>query len=77
MASNIRQTLEGGGAPPDFPLSLRLLGWNCDADCKYRCAHTMQAMRAAEGLKPAKYFGKWSFARVWGRGLHSSTFELN
>ena len=55
-----------GGAAPDFDLGMKLTGWTCQTDCKYRCMHTLQAIRGSEGLPPAKYYGKWSFTRVFG-----------
>ena len=57
---------KNGTAPREFPLTLRLARWNCESDCKYRCMQTLQTVRIGEGLRAAKYFGKWSFRRVWG-----------
>ena len=55
-----------GTSPRDFPLPLRFFRWNCESDCKYRCMQTLQTVRLSEGLKQAKYYGKWSFRRVLG-----------
>ena len=55
-----------GGAAPDFDLGMKLTGWTCQTDCKYRCMHTLQTIRRSEGLPPAKFYGKWSFTRVFG-----------
>ena len=55
-----------GSHPPEFDFGMRLTGWTCQTDCQYRCMHTLQAIRKGEGLQPAKYYGKWSFTRVYG-----------
>lgn len=55
-----------GEFPPEFTLAMRLTGWDCASDCKYRCMRTIVRVRAAEGLNTAKYYGKWSFERVLG-----------
>ena len=55
-----------GAPPPEFPLAMRLTGWDCAADCRYRCMRTLEDVRATLGLNAAKYFGKWSFDRVAG-----------
>ena len=55
-----------GEFPPEFTLAMRLTGWDCASDCKYRCMRTVVRVRAAEGLNTAKYYGKWSFERVLG-----------
>lgn len=55
-----------GEFPPEFTLAMRLTGWDCASDCKYRCMRTVVRVRAVEGLNAAKYFGKWSFERVLG-----------
>lgn len=57
-------TLKPGQYPPEFTLPMRLTGWDCGADCKYRCTRTVVRVRAHEGLNTAKYYGKWSFQRV-------------
>ena len=51
---------------PEFSLPMRLAGWDCASDCKFRCMQSTMALRAVEGLRPAKYYGKWSFHRVLG-----------
>ena len=55
-----------GEFPPEFTLAMRLTGWDCASDCKYRCMRTIVRVRAVEGLNTAKYYGKWSFERVLG-----------
>ena len=30
-----------GAPPPEFPLAMRLTGWDCAADCRYRCMRTL------------------------------------
>ena len=45
---------------------MRLAGWTCASDGKFRCMQSTMALRAVEGLRPAKYYGKWSFHRVLG-----------
>ena len=55
-----------GAHPPEFSLPMRLAGWDCASDCKFRCMQSTMALRAVEGLRPAKYYGKWSFHRVLG-----------
>ena len=49
-----------------LPLALRLLQWDCTADCRYRCMHHVELGRAAAGLPPLKYHGKWPFTRLGG-----------
>ena len=53
-------------ATAQFTLAVRLTGWDCASDCKYRCMRTIVRVRAVEGLNTAKYYGKWSLERVLG-----------
>lgn len=49
------------------PLSLRLMQWDCDADCSYHCMWALEAPKAAAAEIPVfKYYGKWPFVRVLG-----------
>lgn len=47
------------------PLALRLLHWDCAADCAYLCMWQTEAGCAA-GTPVQKYFGKWPFVRLLG-----------
>jgi len=51
-----------------IPLLLRLLRWDCDADCKYHCMHITNGRRVQAWGKTHtwKYYGKWPFLRVMG-----------
>ena len=52
------------GAQP--PWTLRLLFWDCAADCAYECMHRTQRALRDRGLGEAKFHGKWCFTRVLG-----------
>ena len=46
-----------GGAAPDFDLGMKLTGWTCQTDCKYRCMHTLQTIRGARACHPPSTTG--------------------
>lgn len=52
----------------DAPLFLRLLRWDCDADCKYHCMRITNDERVQEWGRQYtwKYYGKWPFLRFMG-----------
>ncbi|MDP2434545.1 MAG: post-GPI attachment to proteins factor 3 [archaeon] len=55
----------------------RLLGWSCDENCRYECAHKNAATRRSGGERPAQYHGKWAFTRVLGvQELFSTVFSV-
>lgn len=66
------------------PKSLRLLGWSCRDDCRYRCMLLREALRQKQhtvapssGPPAEKYFGKWAFRRVAGmQEIASVLFSL-
>lgn len=45
---------------------MRLLGWNCIAECKYSCMWKTVDMFNQHGLKVPQFYGKWPFERVMG-----------
>lgn len=47
------------------PLYLRWKQWDCQSDCRYYCMLDREKDRAASGLAPVKYHGKWPFKRVY------------
>ena len=51
---------------PSLALPLRVLQWDCAADCAYRCMHAHHGARSARGLPALKYRGKWPFSRALG-----------
>lgn len=54
------------------PPELKLLKWDCDSECKYRCMIDVQ-----QGAPPVKYYGKWPFTRVLGfQEFASSSFSM-
>eukprot|EP00892_Ulva_mutabilis_P007009 jgi/Ulvmu1/4680/UM002_0411.1 len=46
--------------------TLKILGWDCPADCKYHCMHALESLRESQGLHARKYHGKWPFLRIAG-----------
>ena len=56
----------GGGGAGALPAHLRLTGWDCAAECDYRCMRARAAARAAAGKRAHKYHGKWAFVRLAG-----------
>jgi hypothetical protein len=46
--------------------SLRMLGWSCEHDCRYRCMWQATDARTAAGGRTLQYHGKWPFVRVFG-----------
>jgi len=53
------------GDPRSLAASLRLLRWDCKADCAYRCMHTVEQAQL-HFRAPLKYNGKWPFVRMLG-----------
>lgn len=51
---------------PPMPLSLRLTGWSCEDNCKYKCMHDITAQAVARGASVEQYYGKWPFYRFLG-----------
>jgi hypothetical protein len=60
------------------PLQLRLMQWDCAADCSYHCMWALEGPKAASAAGPVyKYFGKWPFVRVLGaQELASVLFSI-
>jgi hypothetical protein len=60
------------------PLQLRLMQWDCAADCSYHCMWALEGPKAASAAGPVyKYFGKWPFIRVLGaQELASVLFSI-
>lgn len=66
------------------PMALKLLGWSCRDDCRYRCMHIREARRLndhitarSSGAATVKYYGKWPFKRVMGmQEIMSVLFSL-
>lgn len=51
------------------PWALRLMRWDCEADCSYHCMWALETPKAAAGAAGGavyKYYGKWPFVRVLG-----------
>lgn len=49
------------------PWILRVMGWDCAADCSYHCMWAIEGPKARAAVGPVyKYFGKWPFIRVLG-----------
>jgi len=49
------------------PFTLRLMQWDCAADCSYHCMWAIEGPKAAAATGPIqKYHGKWPFIRVTG-----------
>ena len=48
------------------PLELRFFQWDCLSECKYGCMIEREEQKAAQGLAPEKYDGKWPFVRFLG-----------
>ncbi|CAE8596237.1 unnamed protein product, partial [Polarella glacialis] len=60
-----------------LPPSLRLLGWDCQENCRYECMAENQRLRKSLDQPTAHYFGKWPFLRVFGvQEVFSSLFSL-
>ena len=58
---------------------LRLTGWDCEADCKYRCmrADLQKRRSSCSSGHTVQYYGKWPFIRVFGaQELFSVLFSL-
>jgi post-GPI attachment to proteins factor 3 len=58
---------------------LRFSGWDCGADCKYRCMRSdLEKMRGKGGkFRVLQYYGKWPFVRLFGaQELFSVLFSL-
>lgn len=45
---------------------LKLTGWNCSDDCKYRCMRLDVDDLRKTGDKIVQYYGKWPFIRILG-----------
>jgi len=45
---------------------LRLLLWNCDSNCKYKCMMSITEKRIKNKNKILQYYGKWPFKRYLG-----------
>lgn len=49
------------------PLYLRLLGWDCDEECKYDCMwFTIHVFVYTYGYEVPQFYGKWPFIRILG-----------
>lgn len=56
---------------------LKLSGWNCLADCKYRCMRLDVTKIRAQAGRIVQYYGKWPFVRVIGaQEVFSVLFSL-
>lgn len=55
----------------------KLLGWDCDSECKYRCMWIVEDMNREDNKQARQYYGKWPFRRILGvQELGSSLFSL-
>lgn len=45
---------------------LNVFGWDCAADCSYKCMTHIERERRARNLETLKYHGKWPFVRIAG-----------
>ncbi|CAM9427530.1 unnamed protein product [Ectocarpus sp. 4 AP-2014] len=58
------------------PWHLRVMGWDCESECKHTCMNLHVESRLAAGGDIWQYYGKWPFRRVWGiQELFSSLFS--
>ncbi|EGV62714.1 hypothetical protein PSN45_000652 [Yamadazyma tenuis] len=48
-----------------FPFK-QLFGWQCPADCDYKCQQIITDIRISQGAPIVKFYGKWPFKRVFG-----------
>lgn len=60
-----------------LPLYLRLLQWDCQQDCDYKCQQHITAERVKNGQEIYQFHGKWPFVRVFGiQELGSVIFSM-
>ncbi|KAL7420742.1 hypothetical protein Q5752_004694 [Cryptotrichosporon argae] len=52
-------------SPTPLPIYLSALGWTCESDCAYRCAHRF-VDNMHVGSRQPQFHGKWAFYRVLG-----------
>lgn len=61
----------------DIPLSLRLLFWDQNSNCKYECMQERVKEFRSHKLPISQYYGKWPFIRVFGiQELFSVIFSI-
>lgn len=48
------------------PYYLKLLGWDCAEECKYKCMWDTVEMFQNYGIEIPQFYGKWPFVRVMG-----------
>lgn len=48
----------------DLPLSLRILGWNCDSNCQYECMRNVTDQDVKLGRPIRQFYGKVSYANM-------------
>lgn len=53
-------------AKNSLPWYLRLLGWDSNSDCDYRCQHVVTFNRLERGESVVQFHGKWPFVRILG-----------
>ena len=50
----------------DRPLHRRLLGWDCDSECKYDCMWEAVEFFQKHDIDIPQFYGKWPFVRWMG-----------
>lgn len=48
------------------PVSLRVMGWRCEDECKYTCMWSTVDAFQREKQRVPQFYGKWPFARFYG-----------
>lgn len=56
------------------PVSLSLLRWDCDSECKYSAMWQTVERLQAKNLKIQQFYGKWPFIRIFGIQEPASAF---
>ena len=54
-------------------LSVTMLGWDCEENCRYECMQMDNTHRIQNGETSVKYNGKWPFTRILGTQEFFST----
>jgi hypothetical protein len=61
----------------DTPPLLKLLVWDCSANCDYQCQQIVTQLRTNEGEEVLQFHGKWPFKRLFGtQELASAIFSM-
>ncbi|EFX05746.1 Mn2+ homeostasis protein [Grosmannia clavigera kw1407] len=61
-----KENCGSGKAATPIPLHLRLLLWDCAAECDQTCQRIVTAHRLAAGQSVEQFHGKWPFRRLFG-----------